>query len=196
MPRLIAVALLALGFTWQGCDQPPKPIAVKSDPVPLASPPVPPGRCVRTEGKAPRRPEPKPGPDPKCPEDPGRPKLRWARVTFPHNGETLDVELAETEDQRQRGLMYRKELPETHGMLFLFNNRGPRRFWMKNTCLPLDMMFIDGDGLIVGIEENVPTMNENSYSVGCASQYVLEVGAGWSRRHGVRPGNYARFEGL
>lgn len=196
MPRLIAVALLALGFAGQGCEQPPGPSKVKAEPAAPSPPPVPPGRCVRTEGKSPRRPEPKPGPDPKCPDDPGRPELRWGRVTFPHSGKTVDVELAETAPQRERGLMYRKELPDTQGMLFLFTDRRPRRFWMKNTCLALDMMFIDGDGLIVGIEENVPTLNENTYAVGCPSQYVLEVTAGWSRRHGVRPGNYARFEGL
>ena len=64
-------------------------------------------------------------------------------------------------------------------MIFVFGEeRRNHEFWMHNTCIPLDMMFIDKDGFITGIEENVPTMNDNTYSSGCASTYVLEVNAG------------------
>ncbi|HEX7602742.1 MAG TPA: DUF192 domain-containing protein, partial [Polyangiaceae bacterium] len=63
--------------------------------------------------------------------------------------------------------------------------------WMHNTCISLDMMFIDEDGTIVGILENVPTLNDEARTVGCPSRYVLEVNGGWSRRHGVSAGQKA-----
>jgi uncharacterized membrane protein (UPF0127 family) len=62
---------------------------------------------------------------------------------------------------------------------------------MHNTCIPLDLLYIDDDGLIVGIVENAPTLNDEPRGVGCASRYVLEVNAGWSRRHGVKAGQFA-----
>ena len=58
------------------------------------------------------------------------------------------------------------------------------------------MFFIDGDGTIVGVEENVPTMNDNTYSAGCPSRYVLELNAGFARRHGLRAGQKVRLEGI
>jgi len=84
--------------------------------------------------------------------------------------------------------MYRKEMSEESAMLFRLATRTDHTFWMHNTCLSLDMMFIDDDGLIVGIVENAPTLSDEIQSVGCPSRYVLEVNAGWSRRHGVAPG--------
>jgi hypothetical protein len=95
-----------------------------------------------------------------------------------------------------RGLMYRTSMADDRGMLFVFERRTVQRFWMKNTCIPLDMLFIDQDGLIVGIEENVPTLNTNSYQAGCPSLYVLEVNAGWCANNGVEPGQRVRLEGL
>ena len=111
-------------------------------------------------------------------------------MAFTEAGLVLDVELARRNEDRMRGLMFRRKLPDERGMLFLFETRQDHRFWMRNTCLSLDMLYIDRDGLIVGIEENVPTMNDHTYRVGCPSVYVLEVAAGWSRRHGVRPGQF------
>jgi uncharacterized membrane protein (UPF0127 family) len=92
--------------------------------------------------------------------------------------------------------MFRKSMPQGEGMLFTFARRKVQTFWMKNTCIALDMLFIDSDGLIVGIEENVPTMNTNTYSAGCESLYVLEVNAGWTRRQGVKSGQRVIFEGI
>jgi uncharacterized membrane protein (UPF0127 family) len=147
-----------------------------------------PPRCIKQTPPQPSRPDPPPGFAPNCPDDPGRPKLERAKVRFPSADTELDVELAITHQQRMRGLMYRKSMAQGEGMLFVFGQRRVHRFWMKNTCIALDMMFIDRDGLIVGIEENVPTMNETSYHVGCPSLYVLEANAGWARRHGVKAG--------
>lgn len=100
----------------------------------------------------------------------------------------VKVELATSEDQIRKGLMYRREMPEEAGMLFKLEGRTDHTFWMHNTCIPLDMMFVDDDGLIVGIVESAEPITDATRSVGCPSRYVLEVNAGYSRRHGVAPG--------
>ncbi len=91
--------------------------------------------------------------------------------------------------------MYRTEMPEDVGMLFSWDDQSQRSFWMKNTCLPLDMMFIDADGVIVSILEQVPTLNTQPRRSGCPARHVLEVNAGWTRRHGVRPGQRVKLGG-
>jgi uncharacterized membrane protein (UPF0127 family) len=93
-----------------------------------------------------------------------------------------------TAEQQARGLMYRTELEDGAGMLFTWQDERPRSFWMKNTCLPLDMLFIDAQGFIVNVLEQVPTLNERPRRSGCPSRHVLEVRAGWVREHAVRPG--------
>jgi uncharacterized membrane protein (UPF0127 family) len=126
-----------------------------------------------------------------CPPDPeGIPKLKTAQVAFPEAATRpkVDVEIVTTEREIQRGLMYRMSMPEDHGMLFRLEERRDHTFWMHNTCLPLDMMFVDDDGLIVGIVEGAEPLTDSTRSVGCPSSWVLEVNAGWSRRHGVRAG--------
>lgn len=155
------------------------------------------GRCVKRLSEVPPL-APKNSPASNCPKDPdGNMMLRVAKVTFPEAKAdskreagvlSVNVELAETEKASERGLMYRTQMPEESGMLFRLSTHSDHTFWMKNTCLSLDMMFIDDDGFIVGIVENAPTLSEEIQSVGCASRYVLEVNAGWSRRHGVFPG--------
>jgi uncharacterized membrane protein (UPF0127 family) len=90
--------------------------------------------------------------------------------------------------------MYRTTLPADDGMLFSWDQEQPRSFWMQNTCIPLDMLFIAGDGTIVGILEQVPTLNTLPRGVPCAAQHVLEVNAGWTRMHGVKPGQRIDIE--
>jgi len=107
---------------------------------------------------------------------------------------TIAVELARTPDHRQRGLMYRTVLDPGSGMLFSWADEQPRRFWMHNTCLPLDMLFIAADGTIAGILEQVPTLNDEPRGVPCPAQHVLEVNAGYARSAGVRPGQRIRIE--
>jgi uncharacterized protein len=107
----------------------------------------------------------------------------------------VEVELARTELEKERGLMYRTKLPDAQGMLFSWNGvEEPRMFWMRNTCIPLDMMFIARDGTITGILEQVPTLNDEPRGVPCPAAYVLEVNAGWSRAHGIQPGTMVQFE--
>jgi uncharacterized membrane protein (UPF0127 family) len=116
------------------------------------------------------------------------------RVTFPQaSGVSVDAEFVRTEHDTMRGLMYRTSMSEDRGMLFDLRVREDHRFWMHNTCIPLDMLFVDEDGFIVGIVENAPTLNDESRGVGCPSRWVLEVNAGWTRRHGVKAGSFARW---
>lgn len=155
---------------------------------------------MKTTPDKPERPL-KPGADPACPPDPGPvPVLKLGVVRFPDAAPPsgaadgggavpeISVEIVREETERMRGLMYRKSMGEDSGMWFVFENESVLKFWMKNTCIPLDMVFVGQDGVIVGIEENVPTLNENSYTAGCNAQYVLETNAGWTRKHGIKAG--------
>lgn len=90
--------------------------------------------------------------------------------------------------------MYRTHMPDNAGMLFDFPGQPKvQSFWMRNTCIPLDMLFIQEDGFITGILENVPTLNEASRSIPCPVRYVLEVNAGWTRKNGVRAGQFVKL---
>jgi uncharacterized membrane protein (UPF0127 family) len=104
------------------------------------------------------------------------------------------VEVARTDAERSRGLMHRTSLPEDRGMLFVFDETEEHAFWMKNTLLPLDMIFLDDEGRIVGIVERAEPRSLAQRSVGAPSRYVLEVIGGWARARGVAPGDRVRFE--
>jgi uncharacterized protein len=107
----------------------------------------------------------------------------------------INVELARDGEQRARGLMYRTALPANQGMLFSWTEEQIQTFWMHNTCIPLDMLFIARDGTIAGILEQVPTLNDRPRSIPCPVLHVLEVNAGWSREHGVRAGQRLEIRG-
>ncbi len=125
----------------------------------------------------------------RCPHDPqGRFNLKSARVAIPEASASVNAELARSVDEGERGLMYRKQMGEDEGMFFFIDERKVQTFWMHNTCIPLDMLFIDDDGTIVGIVESAPVLDDGARQVDCASRYVLEVNAGWTRRHNVKPG--------
>lgn len=106
---------------------------------------------------------------------------------------TVAVELARTPEELARGLMFRRELPEGQGMLFIFPNCELRRFWMKNTLIPLDMIFLDEKRVVVGIEENTVPHDETSRGPDEPAQFVLEVPGGYSHRYGLGPGARATF---
>jgi uncharacterized membrane protein (UPF0127 family) len=149
------------------------------------------GRCLHATPAAPPPPV-APGPAPGCPADPegGPPKVPVVGIGFSDGGLHIDAELVTSQHDTMRGLMYRTSLPEMRGMLFDLRAREDHEFWMHNTCIPLDLLFIDEDGLLVGIVENAPTLDDTSRGVGCPSRYVLEMNAGWSRRHGIRAGQF------
>lgn len=111
-----------------------------------------------------------------------------------HPAVAVEVEVARSEPERALGLMYRRELAADRGMLFLFPRSEVQHFWMKNTYVSLDMIFIGSDLRVVGVVENTTPLTTTPYSVGLPSQYVVEVNAGWARRHGITPGTAVRFE--
>jgi uncharacterized membrane protein (UPF0127 family) len=133
-----------------------------------------------------------------CPKDPtGNLKLPLGRVTFldAPGAPSAEVELARDDAARERGLMYRTSMPENKGMLFSWDDERVRAFWMHNTCLPLDMLYITKQGFISGILEQVPTLNDSARRVDCPVAHVLELNAGWARAHGVAPGMKVRIDG-
>lgn len=99
------------------------------------------------------------------------------------------VEMAKTEKERATGLMYRKELPEGRGMLFDFSPEQPISMWMKNTFIPLDMIFIRSDGRILRIAENTEPHSEKIISSGGLAKGVLEVIGGTARKYGIQAGD-------
>jgi hypothetical protein len=121
-----------------------------------------------------------------------------AVVVHASSGEAvrIPVELALTPEQQSRGLMYRKDLPADAGMLFVFPRSTVRTFWMKNTILPLDMIFIGEDQKIAGIVENAVPFTTDSRSVGKPSRYVLEVHGGFCKRKGIAPGDRLELPAL
>jgi uncharacterized protein len=149
------------------------------------------GRCIAPTPAQPPPAVPR-GPAPGCPPDPesGLPEPPRVNIAFPDAGHsvTVEAEFVTSPHDTERGLMYRKSMAEEHGMLFRLATRTDQEFWMHNTCIPLDLLYVDEDGLIVGIVENAPTLNDAPRGVGCPSRYVLEVNAGWSRKHGVKAG--------
>ena len=99
------------------------------------------------------------------------------------------VELADTDAEREKGLMFRKELPEGSGMLFDFHEEQPVGFWMQNTYIPLDMIFIRGDGRILRIAENTEPLSTKIIPSGGPVRAVLEVIGGTARKMGIAPGD-------
>jgi uncharacterized membrane protein (UPF0127 family) len=108
----------------------------------------------------------------------------------------FQVEIADTPSKREMGLQYRRDLARDRGMIFLFPSESIQSFWMKNTPLPLDMIFINRDRRIVGIVEQTVPFSLDPRSVGAPSQYVLEINGGLSKRHGIKAGDTVRFEDI
>ena len=101
----------------------------------------------------------------------------------------FQVELALTPEQRSRGLMFRTELAEDEGMLFDFGTPRPVGMWMRNTYIPLDMLFIDADGRITRIEANAEPLSERTISSGGPVRAVLELPGGITEKLGIEPGD-------
>jgi uncharacterized membrane protein (UPF0127 family) len=133
-----------------------------------------------------------------CPTDTAKstPELTRGYVTFAEapGAPRVAVEIADSGSERERGLMYLTSMPEDQGMLFSWTSEAVRTFWMRNTCLPLDMLFIDKQGFIAGIVEQVPTLNDAPRTVACPVAHVLELNAGYARSHGLKAGTRVTFE--
>ncbi len=108
-------------------------------------------------------------------------------------GQTYQVELALDDEQRTRGLMFRTEMDADHGMLFVFPNEDRRAFWMKNTKIPLDIMYFNADRRFVSAQYNVPTCSAGdrcpNYPSDGAAKYVLELNAGVGKALSLSPGD-------
>src|SRR5436309_13682572 len=103
--------------------------------------------------------------------------------------QVFSVEMATTEQERETGLMYRKELPDGKGMLFDFSPEQQVSMWMKNTYISLDMIFIRADGRILRIAENTEPQSTKIISSGGLAKGVLEVIAGTAKKYGIQPGD-------
>jgi uncharacterized membrane protein (UPF0127 family) len=174
-----------------GCDRaPPEPVTARVEEPTVEEKAEPPAACIVPLGAT--------GPTPKssltdCPADPdGRPTMPHATLRFREapGAPQLDVEVATDDAQRAHGLMFRPTLADGEGMLFSWTEEGYRSFWMHNTCLALDMLFIDQELRIAGILEQVPPWNDAPRRVTCPSAHVLEVPAGYTRAHGIAPGQH------
>ena len=99
------------------------------------------------------------------------------------------VEMASTPGEQAKGLMFRRQLPEGQGMLFDFHKEQPTSFWMKNTYIPLDMIFIRADGRILRIAENTVPLSETLVPSGGPVRAVLEVIGGTAKKLGIAPGD-------
>jgi uncharacterized membrane protein (UPF0127 family) len=195
-------AALTVALAMAGCSRtppepaPPTPMAPNAQAEspgkvrPSDAPARMPARCIVPLAEVPPA-IPAAAPVSRCPRDP-EPDLVMpvTAVSFPDapGAPSIDIELARSPHDIERGLMYRRTMPDNRGMLFRLDARREQVFWMHNTCIPLDMMFIDEDGVIVGIVESATPLTDTPRSVQCPSRFVLEVNAGWVRRRGVAPG--------
>lgn len=105
----------------------------------------------------------------------------------------IDAEVAATADEREIGLMHRRNMPAQRGMLFVFDEPGTHCMWMKNTLLPLSVAFLDEQGRILNIEDMAP-QTEDSHCAARPARYALEMNLGWFRQKGLKAGS--RVTGL
>jgi len=129
-------------------------------------------------------------------------EIKSTEVSFKKEGElsilkgdslkvgNIDIEIADNDYERQTGLMYRTKMEDNQGMLFIFEDEQPRSFFMKNTSIALDLLFIDSNNVIISNIENAAPMSEESLLSQGPAQYVLELNAGmialWNLQNGDR----------
>jgi len=118
------------------------------------------------------------------------------RVVLP-SGSVYRLELAHTPEQQAQGLMYRESLPEKTGMLFLFDDKGVHRFWMKNTMIPLDMVWMDAEGRVLFVSADTPPCKADpcpSYGPESPAASVLEIAGGKASKEKVGVGSVLQFK--
>jgi uncharacterized membrane protein (UPF0127 family) len=135
-------------------------------------------------------------PRPSAPAAPAPPDLGTVVVHTRQQPATFRVELARTSAEHERGLMFRDHLADDAGMLFLFARPATQTFWMKNTLIPLDMIFIGADHRVVGVVEKAEPQTETPRFVRGASQFVLEIGGGLAAERGLGAGDLVEFKGF
>lgn len=125
-----------------------------------------------------------------------RPAPRVVVTTKEGKELVVRVEVADTPGERSLGLQYRNELEEGQGMLFLFPSEEIQSFWMKNTPISLDMVFINSQRKVVGIIHEAVPLSTAPRSIATPSRFVLEIKGGLSRQSGIEVGDTVRFEGI
>lgn len=115
------------------------------------------------------------------------PQLQLPRIPLQAGMHVLDVQLAQTAEQRQIGLMWRKEMPQHEGMLFVFEQATMQCFWMRNTLIPLSAAFVADDGTIVNISDMKP-QSDDSHCSDKPVRFVLEMNVGWFAKRQIKTG--------
>ena len=121
------------------------------------------------------------------------PFKKEGELTFLKNKEKLTIEIADNEAETTQGLMYRRTMPDSCGMVFIFADSQPRNFWMKNTYLPLDILFLDESKKIVTIQANRTPFSEEQIPSFENAKYVLEVNAGYCKRKEIEKGDMVKW---
>lgn len=134
--------------------------------------------------------------------------VKQVEIKFKHEGnlqfldslggtkKEIQIEIADNDFERQTGLMYRKNMASDRGMLFIFDDNTIRSFYMKNTYIPLDLVFINSNNTIVSIAKNAKPLNESSIRSEDNAQYVLEINAGLSDQWSLKKGDKVNFSKL
>ena len=115
------------------------------------------------------------------------PQLELPRTKLSAGMHVLDVQLAQTPEQRQIGLMWRKDMPQHEGMLFVFEQAATQCFWMRNTLIPLTAAFVEDDGTIVNLADMKP-QNDDSHCATKPVRFVLEMNVGWFAKRQIKAG--------
>ncbi len=117
----------------------------------------------------------------------GTPQTHLPRTKITAGMYLIDTQVAVTQDQRATGLMFRKEMPQGEGMLFVFDHPSEQCFWMKNTILPLTAAFVDDDGTVVNLADMKPQTTD-SHCSDKPVRFVLEMNQGWFAKKGIKAG--------
>lgn len=140
-----------------------------------------------------------------CKQEDNKKNIISQEVTFTKEGDLeiikpdstsilgLEIEIADNDYEIQTGLMYRKKMRKDRGMLFVFPKEEPRYFYMKNTEIPLDLIFIDAANKVVDITENTIPFDETTLPASAPAKYVLEINAGQASETGIAVGDIVRF---
>jgi hypothetical protein len=145
---------------------------------------------------APQPPEAHPASPTAQPSSPQTPAMPKVHLSSPQGDVVVEVEIVSTEAQIERGLMFREHLPPSQGMLFLMTEEKDWPFWMRNTLIPLDLLYIARDMTVVGIVENAEPRTDTLRDVGKPSLFVLEVNGGFCAAHKIAAGTKVQFEGV
>lgn len=139
-----------------------------------------------------------------CGDDSKKPEVETVDIQFKKEGElqflkngevtrTIDIEIADTPYEWETGLMYRESMEDEQGMLFIYPNAAPRNFYMKNTYIPLDIIFMSNDTIVVSFKENAQPRDESSIPSNVPARFILEINAGKMAEWNIEMGDKMRF---